>query len=170
MTVVAGAGESWPSAVATGVEGRRVGAGGGTRTHGLTITNRLRFQLRHTGLDATLPPVMSGPGHDGAQDRGSLLRARCIGRLDPAMGLTDQDRQILDFEESWWTRPEAKASGIRKRLGMSPTGYYRRLAELVDTGEALDHAPLVVRRLRRRRLDQRRGRFESTAAPHHPRR
>ena len=49
------------------------------------------------------------------------------------MGLTDQDRQILDFEESWWTRPEAKASGIRHRLGMSPTGYYRRLAELVDT-------------------------------------
>lgn len=25
------------------------GAGGGTRTHGLTITSRLRFQLRHTG-------------------------------------------------------------------------------------------------------------------------
>jgi hypothetical protein len=86
------------------------------------------------------------------------------------MGLTDQDRQILDFEESWWTRPEAKASGIRNRLGMSPTGYYRRLSELVDTSEALGHAPLVVRRLRRRRLDQRRGRFETTAAPHHPRR
>ena len=27
------------------------GAGGGTRTHDLTITNRLRFQLRHTGWD-----------------------------------------------------------------------------------------------------------------------
>ena len=26
-------------------------AGGGTRTHDLTITNRLRFQLRHTGWD-----------------------------------------------------------------------------------------------------------------------
>jgi hypothetical protein len=149
---------------------RRVRAGGGTRTHDLTITNRLRFQLRHTGVHATLPPVPSVAGHDGVWDRGSLLRARCIGRLDPAMALTDQDRQILDFEESWWTRAEAKASGIRHRLGMSPTGYYRRLAELVDTDDALDHAPLVVRRLRRRRLDQRRGRFETTAAPHHPRR
>src|SRR5674476_1188297 len=26
------------------------GAGGGNRTHDLTITNRLRYQLRHTGL------------------------------------------------------------------------------------------------------------------------
>ena len=86
------------------------------------------------------------------------------------MGLTDQDRQILDFEESWWTRPEVKATGIRNRLGMSPTGYYRRLGELADTTDALEHAPLVVRRLRRRRLDHRRGRFEPTAAPHHPRR
>ena len=85
------------------------------------------------------------------------------------MALNELDRDILDFEESWWTRPGAKAAGIRDRLGMSPTRYYRRLAEIVDTVEALEHAPLVVRRLRRRRLDQRRGRFETTAAPH-PRR
>ena len=143
-------------------------AGGGTRTHDLTITNRLRFQLRHTGLEATLSPLVSRPGRWRHRVGGSLLRARCVGRLDPAMGLTDQDRRILDFEESWWTRPGAKASGIRQRLGMSPTGYYRRLAELVDTDEAQEHAPLVVRRLRRRRSMQRRGRFETTAAPHHP--
>jgi hypothetical protein len=86
------------------------------------------------------------------------------------MGLSDHDRQILDFEESWWTRPGAKAGGIRDHLGMSPTRYYRRLAELADSDDALAHAPLVVRRLRRRRLDQRRGRFETTAAPQHPRR
>jgi len=86
------------------------------------------------------------------------------------MGLTDQDRDILEFEESWWTRPGAKASAIRQRLGMSPTRSYRRLAELVDVEEALEHAPLVVRRLRRRRRDLRRGRFESTAEPQHPRR
>jgi Protein of unknown function (DUF3263) len=86
------------------------------------------------------------------------------------MGFTDQDRWILDFEESWWTRPGAKGSGIRQRLGMSPTRYYRRLSELVDTDEAMEHAPLVVRRLRRRRRNQRRGRFETTAAPQDPRR
>ncbi|HTZ08091.1 MAG TPA: DUF3263 domain-containing protein [Acidimicrobiales bacterium] len=84
------------------------------------------------------------------------------------MALTELDREILDFEESWWTRPEAKAVGIRERLGMSPTRYYRRLSELVDVGEAMDHSPLVVRRVRRRRRDQRRGRFEPTAEPRHP--
>ena len=86
------------------------------------------------------------------------------------MALTDQDREILDFEESWWMRPGAKAAGIRQRLGMSPTRYYRRLSELVDAGDALDHAPLVVRRLRRRRRDQRRNRFETTAEHQNPRR
>ncbi|MGA2520052.1 MAG: DUF3263 domain-containing protein [Acidimicrobiales bacterium] len=86
------------------------------------------------------------------------------------MGLTDQDRQILDFEESWWTRPGAKSTAIRDRLGMSPTRYYRRLSELVDAADALDHAPLVVRRLRRRRRDLRRGRFETTVEHQHPRR
>jgi hypothetical protein len=86
------------------------------------------------------------------------------------MGLTEQDREILDFEESWWTRADAKAVAIRERLGMSPTSYYRRLAELVESAAALQHAPLVVRRLRRRQRDQRRGRFESTAEPQNPRR
>jgi len=86
------------------------------------------------------------------------------------MGLTDQDRDILEFEESWWTRPGAKATDIRERLGMSPTRYYRRLSELADTGEALEHAPLVVRRVRRRRRDHRRGRFETRAEHQHPRR
>src|SRR5665647_1148404 len=31
------------------------GAGGGNRTHDLTITNRLRYQLRHTGLKPSGP-------------------------------------------------------------------------------------------------------------------
>ena len=86
------------------------------------------------------------------------------------MDLTATDRDILDFEESWWTRPGSKASAIRERLSMSPTTYYRRLDELVDTVEALQHAPLVVRRLRRKRRDRRRGRFETTAKRLHPRR
>jgi len=86
------------------------------------------------------------------------------------MDFTDTDRAILDFEESWWTRPGAKASAIREYLGMSPTSYYRRLDELVDSAEALDHAPLVVRRLRRRRRDRRRGRFEAAPKRLHPRR
>ena len=40
----------------------RVGAGGGIRTHDLTITNRLRFQLRHTGVAHRLVVVRSDLG------------------------------------------------------------------------------------------------------------
>ena len=35
----------------------RSGAGGGTRTHGLTITSRLRYQLRHTGVSPAQHPT-----------------------------------------------------------------------------------------------------------------
>ncbi len=87
------------------------------------------------------------------------------------MALTDRDRQILDFEQSWWTRPEKKAVAIRTCFGISPTQYYRQLGELVDSGTALEDFPLLVRRLRRRRIERRRGRYEGGAAEQqHPRR
>jgi hypothetical protein len=85
------------------------------------------------------------------------------------MALNDKDIQILDFEQSWWTRPEKKAVAIRTRIGISPAQYYRQLGELVDSGPALEHFPLLVRRLRRRRSDRRRGRYEGGAERQHPR-
>lgn len=86
------------------------------------------------------------------------------------MPLSDDDRALLEFEESWWQRPGAKATAIRHRFGFSPTAYYRRLAELVDSSEALDHAPLLVRRLRARRAERRRSRFEGAVVPEHQQR
>ena len=86
------------------------------------------------------------------------------------MGLSDRDREILAFEESWWITPGSKGEGIRVRLGMSPTQYYRHLGELVESAEAMEHAPLLIRRLRLRRMQRRRDRFEGAAQPHDPRR
>jgi len=86
------------------------------------------------------------------------------------MALSERDREILAFEESWWTRPEKKAIAIRRRIGISPTQYYRQLGELVDSGRANEHFPLLVRRLRRQRAERRRGRFEGVAEQQHPRR
>jgi Protein of unknown function (DUF3263) len=86
------------------------------------------------------------------------------------MGLSERDREILEFEESWWAHPGSKASAIRERLGISPTQYYRRLGELVESSDAMAHAPLLVRRLRLRRRQRRRDRFEGAAQPHDPRR
>jgi Protein of unknown function (DUF3263) len=73
--------------------------------------------------------------------------------------LTDRDRAILDFERSWWMLPTSKGAGIRQHLGLSPTRYYQRLSALLDDPDAAAYDPLVVRRLRRVRLQRRRARF-----------
>ncbi len=82
------------------------------------------------------------------------------------MALTDTDRQILDFEAGWWTRPGPKAGGIRAAVGLSPTAFYRRLDALAARADAFAYAPLVVQRIRRRQSQRRRVRFEGAVAPH----
>ena len=54
-------------------------AGGGTRTHDLTITSRLRYQLRHTGLSSTLPPPCSGQGRRPGHVRRRRPEDACFG-------------------------------------------------------------------------------------------
>jgi hypothetical protein len=84
------------------------------------------------------------------------------------MSIDEGDRALLDFEASWWKGSGTKAAAIRGRFGISPTSYYRRLAMLIDLPDALEHAPLVVRRLQRRRLALRKYRIEGAIAPGHP--
>ncbi len=79
--------------------------------------------------------------------------------LDP-MALSDRDRAILDFERSWWTEAGPKDTAIRDRFELSGTRYYQLLTELIDDQEALDHDPLLIRRLRRARDRRRRARIE----------
>ena len=85
------------------------------------------------------------------------------------MALNELDQEILAFEESWWTVPGVKSTAIREQLGISPTHYYDRLARLTDTADALAHSPLLVRRMRRRRVQRRRERFEGAVQPQWPR-
>lgn len=76
------------------------------------------------------------------------------------MPLTPRERDILDFERSWWTEPGPKADSIRERFELSAARYYEILGRLVDDGDALAYDPLLVRRLRRMRDERRRIRFE----------
>jgi Protein of unknown function (DUF3263) len=76
------------------------------------------------------------------------------------MALTDRDRAILDFERSWWTQPGPKDTAIRERFELSGTRYYQLLTELIDDPAALEHDPLLIRRLRRLRDRRRRARVE----------
>ena len=90
--------------------------------------------------------------------------------LPDKVEFTEMDKKILDFEGSWWKRPGPKADAVRSHLGMSSSLYYRRLALLLDSEEAMDHSPMVVLRLRRRRDERRRERFEGVPERQRPRR
>ena len=64
---------------------------------------------------------------------------------------TDEHRAMLDFEATWWSYPGSKAAGIRDRFSMSSTRYHVELNAVIELPEALEHAPLVVKRLHRQR-------------------
>lgn len=85
------------------------------------------------------------------------------------MALSDDDRLILDFEQGWWLLDGSKEEEIRRRFNMSPSTYYRSLAELIDEPDALAYDPLLVRRLRKVREERRRARFEREPKGQHRR-
>lgn len=63
--------------------------------------------------------------------------------------LTAAERQMLDFEGTWWRFPGAKEDAIRETFNVSPTRYYQRLVPLVARDAALAYSPVTVKRLRR---------------------
>ena len=72
------------------------------------------------------------------------------------MPLTDRDRALLDFESRWWAaqwrrHAGAKEEAIRAELGLAPARYYQLLGRLIDTTDAQEHDPMLVKRLRRLR-------------------
>ena len=76
------------------------------------------------------------------------------------VALTQRDRDILDFERSWWSATAPKDVQIRERFELSATRYYQVLGEMLDTDDAVAYDPLVVKRLRRQRDRRRRARLE----------
>lgn len=65
--------------------------------------------------------------------------------------LSDLDREILEFEQNWVSHAGAKDTAVRERFDLTPTGYHQLLNRLIDLPAAEEHAPRLVRRLRRRR-------------------
>jgi hypothetical protein len=84
------------------------------------------------------------------------------------MTLTERECAILEFERSWWAEPGPKELAIRERFDLSATRYYQLLGELVDSDDALEYDPLVIRRLRRMRDRRRRARFEGPSVSEPP--
>ncbi|WP_181312591.1 DUF3263 domain-containing protein [Nocardioides campestrisoli] len=77
---------------------------------------------------------------------------------EAAQGLSDRDREILEFERHWWKYAGAKEQAVREKFDMSSTRYYQVLNALIDRQEALEADPLLVRRLRRLRSQRQRQR------------
>jgi hypothetical protein len=77
---------------------------------------------------------------------------------DGESGLSERDRDILEFERHWWKYAGAKEQAVREKFDMSSTRYYQVLNALIDRPEALESDPLLVRRLRRLRAARQRQR------------
>ena len=85
----------------------------------------------------------------------SVGREHCLGChivTDPVTtSLSARDKAILDFERSWWSEGGVKEAVIAERFDLSVARYYEILGEILDDPAAMDHDPLLVRRLRRLR-------------------
>jgi hypothetical protein len=76
----------------------------------------------------------------------------------PQKPLSARDIELLAFERHWWRHAGAKEQAIRETFGFSATRYYQLLGALIDTPEALEHDPMLVKRLRRLRAGRQRER------------
>jgi hypothetical protein len=75
--------------------------------------------------------------------------------------ISERHRAMLDFERSWWNEGQPKETLIRSRFQCSADEYYAELNDLLEQPEAMEHDPLVVRRLQRHRVRRRRQRLDS---------
>lgn len=63
--------------------------------------------------------------------------------------LTEREKDILDFEQSWWSLSIPREQAVRERFQLTETEYVELLELLIATEAALEAEPLLVRRLRR---------------------
>lgn len=96
-----------------------------------------------------------------------MTRAAKVGKLT-WMSLSERQRAMLDFERTCWTVPGPKTEAIRRVMALSPSHYYRLLGELIQTDQAIDYDPMLVRRLRRLRNHRRRARLVGAPARQRP--
>ena len=73
-------------------------------------------------------------------------------------GLSEREAQILAFERQWWKYAGAKEQAVRDLFDLSATRYYQVLNALIDRSDALEHDPMLVKRLRRLRSSRQRTR------------
>ena len=78
--------------------------------------------------------------------------------------LSERHAAMIDFERSWWNNSRPRDQVIRARFQCSPEEYHAELTAVLDDPAAMDHDPLVVRRLKRLRLRARKARIDASTA------
>lgn len=81
-----------------------------------------------------------------------------VQQVEPPVGLSARDQEILDFENRHWTYAGSKEQGIKDLFDLSSTRYYQLLNQLIDSEAALAYKPLLIKRLRRDRSRRQRAR------------
>jgi len=79
-------------------------------------------------------------------------------RHESERGLSARDLEILAFERQSWKYAGSKEQAIKELFDMSSTRYYQVLNALLDTPEALEADPMLIKRLRRMRASRQRAR------------
>ena len=103
----------------------------------------------------------SGPDtqpHEGLTAKEHRMDAARLDHEAAGEGLSERDRQILEFERQWWKYAGAKEQAIRDLFDMSSTRYYQIINALIDDPRALAFDPMLVKRLRRMRAARQRAR------------
>ena len=103
----------------------------------------------------------SGPDiqpHEGLTAKEHRMDAARLDHEAAGDGLSERDRQILEFERQWWKYAGAKEQAIRDLFDMSSTRYYQIINNLIDDPAALAFDPMLVKRLRRMRAARQRAR------------
>jgi hypothetical protein len=67
------------------------------------------------------------------------------------VAMDDVDRQVLELAGRDYRRPGSLDRAARAELDLSPIAYWQRLNRLLGDPDALAAAPMLVRRLQRRR-------------------
>jgi Protein of unknown function (DUF3263) len=71
------------------------------------------------------------------------------------MALCERDRAVLDLERTWWLGGGTKTAAVRGQLGISLSRFNQLLGKLANSKDAEEYDPLLVRRLRRAKLERR---------------
>ncbi len=108
--------------------------------------------------DGSTEADQTSPGTGCAAEGSQMDPARVIRDDVAEVGLSQRDQDLLAFERQWWKYAGAKEQAIRELFDMSATRYYQVLNALIDTQEALEFDPMLVKRLRRMRATRQRAR------------